>query len=344
MASLTLDTARRVLILSVRGKKDRLLRAKEGDPAAVYTRARQISELDPESVIKYLNVHCTPAEIETKYAQAKVVTGSMIGRRAPASTEESTRRVVEDSGILPPSVRSEMCKAAQGVYDAWDPTGPTSVREAIGDAIAAVLNDSDIPAVRSGRDRHSEVMALVDDGVYVVDIPRELYERSGGRGRVKVPDVTFGPGDVTAQRIDDAAAWPRYSGETPGFVLQRMAESVADLFRSARLPDVLRTGYVIHFSDQGRRTAVIGYTNGDVAESVYGTFDKTDLYEQWDDPATKVEIASAIQDAQPTPATSILDFETYLLQFDSVYLYHKETGELRELTEDEALAEPGEMQ
>jgi hypothetical protein len=101
----------------------------------------------------------------------------------------------------------------------------------------------------------------------------------------------------------------------------------------ANFGQMLKTGYLINFDYAGEKVAILGFTDNDVAASIFETFDKNDLFSYWDDPSTQVTITSAIHDAAPVPAESILNLENFLMQFDRVYTYHKEAGELKEWTE-----------
>lgn len=117
--------------------------------------------------------------------------------------------------------RATFAEAAQRVYDDWDENEDEyaggGICHLIAEEIADELNGKGIDAdtVDNGGmgEQHVWVVAKVSDGVFLVDIPPNVYERGGGYTWTKVPGVRFEASDVIVDRIDaDPAKFDDYVG------------------------------------------------------------------------------------------------------------------------------------
>lgn len=107
----------------------------------------------------------------------------------------------------------DLVLAAQSVYDQWDQIdgfdeelGSGGVCQDIASAMAGCLSDAgfeDVLVVSAAvGENHVFVMALLDDGVYQVDISPYHYESGGGFVWRKKPDVKFVPEMVSFLKVD----------------------------------------------------------------------------------------------------------------------------------------------
>ena len=134
--------------------------------------------------------------------------------------EKKARKIIEaffklakhKSDIM--SLRPQLAKAAQKVYDEWDQSGEDGdpelgfggICQDIAEAIADVLNHHDIEAgtvSQSIGEQHVYTIAKLDDGVFEIDIHPYTYERGAGYTWKKVPGVKFKPEDISITLIDD---------------------------------------------------------------------------------------------------------------------------------------------
>jgi hypothetical protein len=109
------------------------------------------------------------------------------------------------------SLRADMARAAQAVYDAWDQSDPDAdeyagggicqdIAAAIADVIAVSLPDAISGTVSACvGEQHVWCVAYQGDEGYDVDIPYALYERGGGYSWTKVPGVEFTADDVSVR-------------------------------------------------------------------------------------------------------------------------------------------------
>lgn len=114
----------------------------------------------------------------------------------------------------------ELAAAAQRIYDLWDASDETYGDEGLGvgfggichliadDLAEIIYNKTGFAAVPqcSAYEQHVYVVVQADDGVYLVDIPYQYYERGGGFSWKKLPDVIF---DASMVSIDHVATNPK---------------------------------------------------------------------------------------------------------------------------------------
>lgn len=102
---------------------------------------------------------------------------------------------------------------AQEVYDLWEQDAD-GMDEEYGsggichDIAAAIVDELGSRGVENALTVHSSVgenhvfvVALLDDGVYEIDIPPHVYERGGGYTWRKIPGVSFDEAHVLTDRI-----------------------------------------------------------------------------------------------------------------------------------------------
>ena len=99
--------------------------------------------------------------------------------------------------------------AAQKEYDDWDEANVDEyagggICHFIAEKIVEELDAAGIEAesVSSNFEQHVYAVAKLKDGVYIVDLPYQAYERGGGFSWTKIPGVTFSADDVIVHRID----------------------------------------------------------------------------------------------------------------------------------------------
>lgn len=107
----------------------------------------------------------------------------------------------------------ELAEAAEAVWGGWeqDENGFDEVLGAGGicqdiasamiDAMSAAGIEHAIAVHAAVGENHVFVVALLDDGVYEVDIPPSVYETGSGYVWKKRQDARFGPETVTIDRI-----------------------------------------------------------------------------------------------------------------------------------------------
>lgn len=112
-------------------------------------------------------------------------------------------------------VRTELAKAAQTVYDAWeqvdgvDPElGEGGICQDVASGMVETLSREGIEhalsIAASVGENHVFVVALIPgDGVYSIDIPPSVYEIGSGYVWRKREGVAFGPDDIVVDRIAD---------------------------------------------------------------------------------------------------------------------------------------------
>lgn len=110
---------------------------------------------------------------------------------------------------------------AQKEYDAWDQDedgfdevfGSGGICDAIADRIQSVLNENGVEYTTTFNSpvgtNHTWVFALLDDGVYEIDIPPHVYERGGGYNWEKRPGVHFTADDVVINLVDATVKTPQ---------------------------------------------------------------------------------------------------------------------------------------
>lgn len=124
--------------------------------------------------------------------------------------EAIARRLVATKALRPGrlrsrlmGLRSRLARAAQRVYDGWDPEwyGGGGICDDVADAMSGVIAGSiaDVEVDAAGWD-HAFVHVWTDDEAFVVDIPPSIYETGGGYRWEKIEDVRIRPGHVI---IDD---------------------------------------------------------------------------------------------------------------------------------------------
>lgn len=110
------------------------------------------------------------------------------------------------------ALRFEMVRVAQEELDAWqqDEDGFDEVLGAggacglIADRISSVLEEAGITTARMGTDfdgGHEFLVALVDEGVFMVDIPASVYETGSGYVWSKKEGVVLSPDDVVTTQV-----------------------------------------------------------------------------------------------------------------------------------------------
>lgn len=110
------------------------------------------------------------------------------------------------------ALRSELVKAAQEQYDAWQldddgfdfEVGAGGICHLIADAIVDILNEHGIEcsSVSATHEVHVYVLAQVEEGIYEIDVPHRIYETGGGYTWKKIEGVTFEPDHVVIYCID----------------------------------------------------------------------------------------------------------------------------------------------
>lgn len=123
------------------------------------------------------------------------------------------------------SLRQELAQAAQEIYDQWDQSGPDGdielgfggICQDIASAMANVLSQNGIhcsTVFSSVGDNHVWVVAVVDDGVYEVDIPYHVYEFGSGYTWNKKENIVFTEEDVCIARLShDPKDYIQYSDD-----------------------------------------------------------------------------------------------------------------------------------
>jgi len=107
---------------------------------------------------------------------------------------------------------------AQEEYDAWDEADVDTyagggICHFIAEAVQSALYRDGIECITqsSNHEQHVFVVALVKEGIYMVDVPWSVYERGGGFTWYKLPNVHIRPSDVVFYCIDpDASHWDDY--------------------------------------------------------------------------------------------------------------------------------------
>lgn len=114
---------------------------------------------------------------------------------------------------LTETLRGELARAAQGVYDDWTldadgyhwQVGAGGICHLIADALLDVLYAKiprfDGATVSSDHEQHVYVVGRFAEGIYLIDIHHSVYERGGGFTWKKIEDVHFTPHDVTVERL-----------------------------------------------------------------------------------------------------------------------------------------------
>lgn len=111
------------------------------------------------------------------------------------------------------SLHQKIIKAVQQVYDLWeqdedegDPElGFGGICDLIAEEIISVLDKSNIEAVSMNSEgmgeNHTWVVAKFREGVFMIDIPPEVYESGGGYFWKKKKGVNFHPEMISLEKI-----------------------------------------------------------------------------------------------------------------------------------------------
>lgn len=111
---------------------------------------------------------------------------------------------------IPSSIRSlipSFVAAAQRVYDDWvqdenDDLCGGGVCDLVAEEIAALLPDAATVNSEGMGENHTWVVAKLPEGVYMIDIPPQVYETGGGYCWSKRPGVVFTSSDVVVDQLD----------------------------------------------------------------------------------------------------------------------------------------------
>ena len=114
--------------------------------------------------------------------------------------------------VLDANVLHKLVGVAQAQYDAWaqdeegydEELGTGGICHLIADDIADILNDHGITCstVSSSWEQHVYLVGQFREGVYMIDIPYNVYETGGGFTWKKRKDVKFDPSHVQLTRLD----------------------------------------------------------------------------------------------------------------------------------------------
>jgi hypothetical protein len=110
------------------------------------------------------------------------------------------------------SLKSQLARAAQKVYDAWDQDengqcemlGSGGICQDIADALCTILDQNYIECTSVSQqvgEQHVYAVAKTSDGIYDVDIPPYLYEEGGGYCWKKIPNIKFDERYVTINKL-----------------------------------------------------------------------------------------------------------------------------------------------
>lgn len=123
--------------------------------------------------------------------------------------EEETQPAPTHASADVKALAPQLAELAQAEYNKWDPEDVDTyagggICHLIADEIAGALNNAGIDAqtVSSDYEQHVYTVARLSDGVYLVDVPYQVYERGAGFSWQKLPDVQIGAGDVVVHRLD----------------------------------------------------------------------------------------------------------------------------------------------
>ena len=105
------------------------------------------------------------------------------------------------------SLRSRFARAAQRVYDKWDPEDEWGGRGGICDDVCGAMMDvvpGDVEVDVGGQpgSDHAPLLVYTDDEAYIVDIPASVYETGGGYSWEKIPGVRISSRDVQVYGVD----------------------------------------------------------------------------------------------------------------------------------------------
>ena len=121
----------------------------------------------------------------------------------------------------------ELAGAAKSVYDDWlqdedgfdEELGLGGICQDIASKMTEVLDQAGVQATATIHstigENHVFVVALLDDGVFEIDIPPHVYETGGGYVWKKKPDVVFDQSVVSMMKIaepmDEDTFYQNYS-------------------------------------------------------------------------------------------------------------------------------------
>jgi len=113
------------------------------------------------------------------------------------------------------ALRADLAEAAKAVYGAWeqgpdgwdDELGEGGICQDIASAMLERLGENGVEHVLSVHasvgENHVFLVALLEDGVYSVDIHPSVYEIGSGYVWKRRPDAEFGPECVDVMRVGD---------------------------------------------------------------------------------------------------------------------------------------------
>jgi hypothetical protein len=113
------------------------------------------------------------------------------------------------------SLVPDLASAAQGIYDQWDQVdgfdvelGTGGICQDVASAMAGKMGEAgfeDVLVVSAAvGENHVFVMALLEDGVYQIDISPYHYESGAGYTWKKKPSVKFVPEMVSVMKVEGA--------------------------------------------------------------------------------------------------------------------------------------------
>ena len=139
--------------------------------------------------------------------------------------EELTEDKLNSISEINDTVKGEMASKAQAVYDDWaqDENGEDidlgrgGICHLIADDLVGVLykhHINNVQTVCSSYEQHVYMVGAFKEGVYLIDIPYEVYETGGGYTWKKIPDVEFSKSDIVIRKLDgDYNSFKDYVGE-----------------------------------------------------------------------------------------------------------------------------------
>jgi hypothetical protein len=107
----------------------------------------------------------------------------------------------------------ELLSAAQSVYDSWDQIDGMDeelggggichlIADRFGECLASAGVEDFVSIQAAVGENHVYIVALLEDGVYSVDILPGVYETGGGFVWAKRPGVVFDRNDIVIERIE----------------------------------------------------------------------------------------------------------------------------------------------
>jgi hypothetical protein len=111
---------------------------------------------------------------------------------------------------ITPDVMKKLVAAAQKIYDEWDQTPETDelngggICHLIADELAGILSSHGVECqtVSSNYEQHVYLVARFREGIYLIDIPYDYYERGAAFTWTKLPNIVFDDSHVVIRRLD----------------------------------------------------------------------------------------------------------------------------------------------